>query len=46
VTPDKAELKLIGQGGYNRIQDYYGNYNFSGSLSNRFLITGSALSQA
>ncbi|MCG6958810.1 TonB-dependent receptor [bacterium BMS3Abin03] len=29
-------LSLSAQGGYNRLQDYYGNYNFTVSLSNRF----------
>lgn len=36
-APDKLEVRVTGQGGYNHIQDYYGNYNFSGTVSNRFL---------
>jgi TonB-dependent receptor len=36
-APETLEIGLTGQGGYNRIQDYYGNYNFSGTVSNRFL---------
>jgi TonB-dependent receptor len=36
-APDGRQISFIGQGGYNRIQEYYGNYNFSGTVSNRFL---------
>jgi TonB-dependent receptor len=36
-APEKTEIKVSGQGGYNHIQEYYGNYNFSGALSNRFI---------
>lgn len=31
------KISASAQGGYNQLQDYYGNYNFSGSVSNRFL---------
>lgn len=30
-------LNLSAQGGYNKLQNYYGNYNFTASVSNRFL---------
>jgi TonB-dependent receptor len=33
---DEPEFSLSGQGGYNKLQKYYGNYNFSGSASSRF----------
>ncbi|UCE06918.1 MAG: TonB-dependent receptor, partial [bacterium] len=33
---DQMELNITMQGGYNQLQDYYGNYNFTGNLSNRF----------
>ncbi len=33
---DELEFHITMQGGYNQLQDYYGNYNFIGNLSNRF----------
>jgi TonB-dependent receptor len=36
-APEGYHLNLSGQGGYNQLQNYYGNYNFSGNASNRFL---------
>ncbi len=36
-APAQPQVNISMQGGYNRIQDYYGNYNVTGSLSNRFL---------
>lgn len=36
-APEGFKLNFSGQGGYNELQDYYGNYNFSISASNRFL---------
>ncbi len=35
-APSKLELNVTAQGGYNSLQKYSGNYNFNGSLSNRF----------
>ncbi len=35
-APEQLQLSLSAQGGYNKLQDYYGNYNLSGSVSNRF----------
>ncbi|MCX6168228.1 MAG: carboxypeptidase-like regulatory domain-containing protein [Ignavibacteriales bacterium] len=35
-APDKMELNVSLQGGYNQLQKYYGNYNFNGNISNRF----------
>ena len=35
-APDNFQLSFTGQGGYNRLQDYYGNYNFGANMSNRF----------
>ena len=35
-APEKMQVNVSMQGGYNRLQDYYGNYNISGSLSGRF----------
>jgi TonB-dependent receptor len=37
VAADKFEAHASLLGGYNQIQDYYGNYNFNGQVSNRFL---------
>ncbi len=36
-APEGLKVNLNIQGGYNQLQDYYGNYNFNGSISNRFL---------
>ena len=36
-APEGLQVNLTAQGGYNRLQDYYGNYKFAGSVSNRFL---------
>lgn len=36
-APTGFKLNLSAQGGYNKLQDYYGNYNFTASVSNRFL---------
>ena len=35
-APERTQVSVSMQGGYNRLQDYYGNYNISGSLSGRF----------
>jgi TonB-dependent receptor len=35
-APEKFLSNLSAQWGYNRLQSYYGNYNFTGSVSNRF----------
>ncbi|MDZ7331338.1 MAG: TonB-dependent receptor [candidate division KSB1 bacterium] len=34
---EELAINATAQGGYNRLQNYYGNYNFMGSVSNRFL---------
>lgn len=36
-APAELEVRASAQGGYNQLQKYYGNYNFNGSVSNRFL---------
>ncbi|REL24956.1 TonB-dependent receptor [Rhodohalobacter sp. SW132] len=36
-APEGLLFDIQGQGGYNQLQDYYGNYKISGSVSNRFL---------
>ena len=36
-APEGLSVNTAAQGGYNRLQRHYGNYNFSGSVSNRFL---------
>jgi TonB-dependent receptor len=36
-APDRLDVSFSLQGGYNQLQDYYGNYNLIGSISNRFL---------
>lgn len=36
-APENLSFNATAQGGYNRLQDYYGNYNFTGGVSNRFL---------
>lgn len=33
---DQLQVNISAQGGYNKLQNYYGNYNLSGSFSNRF----------
>ncbi len=35
-APDKFTSNISAQWGYNKLQSYYGNYNFTGSVSNRF----------
>jgi TonB-dependent receptor len=35
-APRNFQLNVSAQGGYNKLQDYYGNYNFTASISNRF----------
>ena len=35
-APEGFKFNLSAQGGYNQLQNYYGNYNFTASLSNRF----------
>lgn len=35
-APEKMALNFSLQGGYNKLQNHYGNYNFMGSFSNRF----------
>lgn len=35
-APEKLAFDLSAQGGYNQLQSYYGNYKFSGTVSNRF----------
>jgi TonB-dependent receptor len=36
-APDEPQVSASAQGGYNRLHDYYGNYSFMGTVSNRFL---------
>lgn len=36
-APEGLKVSLTAQGGYNQLQNYYGNYNFNGTASNRFL---------
>ncbi|MFZ6033637.1 MAG: TonB-dependent receptor [Melioribacter sp.] len=36
-APEGFHLNTNIQGGYNKLQNYYGNYNLSANLSNRFL---------
>jgi len=36
-APENFQFNLAAQGGYNKLQNYYGNYNFTGSLSDRLL---------
>lgn len=36
-APANLHFNVSAQGGYNELQDYYGNYNFTASVSNRFL---------
>lgn len=35
-APEDFSVDFTAQGGYNRLQDSYGNYKFAGSVSNRF----------
>jgi len=35
-APGEAQVSVSAQSGYNQLQTYYGNYNFMGSVSNRF----------
>jgi TonB-dependent receptor len=35
-APPQPQINIAIQGGYNHIQEYYGNYNLTGSVSNRF----------
>lgn len=36
-APEGMQINLAAQGGYNRLQDYYGNYSFTGNFSNRYM---------
>ncbi len=36
-APDSLMINFSAQGGYNSLQKYYRNYNFNGTVSNRFL---------
>lgn len=36
-APEDFQFNISAQGGYNQLQDYYGNYNFAGNVSNRFM---------
>ncbi|MBN2010567.1 TonB-dependent receptor [candidate division KSB1 bacterium] len=36
-APEGMQLSVMAQTGYNRLQDDFGNYNFSSSYSNRFM---------
>lgn len=35
-APEGFSFDVLAQGGYNQLQDYYGNYKFAASVSNRF----------
>lgn len=35
-APVGLHVNVTSQGGYNQLQNYYGNYNFLGNISNRF----------
>jgi TonB-dependent receptor len=35
-APEKLHVDVLAKGGYNQLLDYYGNYNFAGTVSNRF----------
>lgn len=35
-APDRLMIDVLAQGGYNKLQSYYGNYKFVASASNRF----------
>jgi TonB-dependent receptor len=48
-APNKFHVNVMGQGGYNQLNDYWGNYKLLGEVSNRFfndklgvLVTASA----
>ena len=36
-TPSGLHYNVMAQGGYNNLNDYFGNYKFLGDISNRFL---------
>ncbi|MBE0653109.1 MAG: carboxypeptidase-like regulatory domain-containing protein, partial [Bacteroidales bacterium] len=36
-APENLQLSLMAQGGYNQLNNYYGNYKLLGEVSNRFL---------
>ncbi|MFH0989544.1 MAG: carboxypeptidase-like regulatory domain-containing protein [bacterium] len=36
-APENFEFNATAQAGYNQLQKYYGNYNFSANISDRFL---------
>ncbi|MGK9369630.1 TonB-dependent receptor [Melioribacter sp. Ez-97] len=36
-APKGWSANFMAQGGYNKMQSYYGNYNLNGSISNRFM---------
>jgi TonB-dependent receptor len=36
-APERFHVNLMAQGGYNQLNDYYGNYKLLGEVSNRFL---------
>jgi TonB-dependent receptor len=36
-APQNFHVNVMAQGGYNRLNDYWGNYKFLGEVSNRFL---------
>jgi TonB-dependent receptor len=36
-APEHFHVNLMAQGGYNQLNDYYGNYKLLGEVSNRFL---------
>ena len=35
-TPQGTHFIIMGQGGYNALNNYFGNYKFTGDISNRF----------
>lgn len=35
-APEGLLVDVLAQGGHNQLQDYYGNYKFAGTVSNRF----------
>jgi TonB-dependent receptor len=35
-APDSLSFNLLAQGGYNHMNDYWGNYKVAGTISNRF----------
>ncbi len=36
-APEGLKFDILAQGGYNRLQEHYGNYKVAGTVSNRFL---------